>query len=151
MIYIGFISKNKNIELVKELNNLEVQAINIKSEKDIENKKIDILVIEDCLIDKKVINNILNNIKYLIIQDNINDLQLELDREINVITFGFNHKSTVTISSRTEDNIVICIQRTINRINNKEIQPQEIKIENLNKYNINKYIIKKIIEEILEK
>lgn len=150
MIYIGFISKNKNIELVKELNNENVQAINIKNKEDIKEKKIDILVLEDLSLEKKTINEIINNIKYLIIQDNINDLQVKLDKEINIITFGFNHKSTVTVSSRTDDNIVICIQRTIKSINNNEIEPKEIIIKNTNKYNINKYIIKKIILEILE-
>lgn len=150
MIYIGFISRNKNIELVKELNDLNVQAINIKKKEDIENKKIDILVLEDLVIDKNTISEIIKDIKYLIIQDNIDDLKIHLDREINVITFGFNHKSTVTVSSVTEDNIVICIQRTIKSINNNELEPKEINIKNTNKYNINKYIIKKIILEILE-
>jgi len=150
MIYIGFISRNKNIELVKELNDSNVQAINIKKKEDVKNKKIDILVLEDISLEKEIINEIIKNIKYLIIQDNINELELHLDREINVITFGFNHKSTVTVSSRTEDDIVICIQRTIKNINNREIEPKEIIIKNTNKYNINKYIIKKIIQEILE-
>ena len=151
MIYIGLISKNKNIELAKELNDINVQAINIKTIDDSKNIKLDILVIEDLVLDKEFINKIIQNVKYLIIQDNINDLELHLDKEINIITFGFNHKSTVTVSSVTDDNIIICIQRTIKSINNKAIGPKESVIKNTNKYNINKYIIKKIIQEILEK
>lgn len=151
MIYIGFISKNKNIELVKELTNEEVQAINIKKKEDIEGKKIDILVLEDFCLEEEIINEIIKDINYLIIQDNINELNIQLEKEINIITFGFNHKSTVTVSSVAEDDIVICIQRTIKSINDNEIEPKEIIIKNSNQYNINKYIIKKIIEEILEK
>ena len=152
MLHIGLISKNKNIELIRELSLYEdVQAFNIKEEEDFKNNKIDILVLEDLIISKDILENQINDIKYLIIQDNISDIQFNLDKEINIITFGFNHKSTVTVSSVTEENIVICIQRMIKTINNNEIQPQEKIIKNNNKYNINKYIIKKIIEEILEK
>ena len=151
MIYIGFISKNKNIELVKELTKGEVQAINIKNKEDIKGKKIDILVIEDLNIEKELINEVIKDIDYLIIQDNIKELDIHLDKEIKIITFGFNHKSTVTVSSVAQEDIVICIQRTIENINNNEIEPKEIIIKNSNQYNINKYIIKKIIEEILEK
>lgn len=152
MLHIGLISKNKNIELIRELSLYEdVQAFNIKEEEDFKNNKIDILVLEDLIISKDILENQINDIKYLIIQDNISDIQFNLDKEINIITFGFNHKSTVTVSSVTEENIVICIQRMIKTINNNEIQPQEKIIKNNNKYNINKYIIKKITEEILEK
>lgn len=151
MIKIGLISKNKNIELVKELNETNVQAINIKKEEDLNNVKLDILVLEDLFLDKEFINNIIHDVKYLIIQDNIKDIELYLDKEINIITFGFNHKSTVTVSSVTQETILIYIQRTIKNINNKVIRPKECVIKNTNKYNINKYIIKKIIEEILEK
>ena len=152
MLHIGLISKNKNIELIRELSLYEdVQAFNIKEEEDFKNNKIDILVLEDLIISKDILENQINDIKYLIIQDNISDIQFNLDKEINIITFGFNHKSTVTVSSVTEENIVICIQRMIKTINNNEIQPQEKIIKNTNKYNINKYIIKKIIEETLEK
>lgn len=150
-MHIGYISKNKNVELAKELKEINVQIVNIKEKEDIEGKKFDILVIEDFEIEEDVINQVIKDIKYLIIQDNINNIKLQLDREINIITFGFNHKSTVTISSRTEENVIICIQRSIKNINNKDIQPQEINIKISNKYNINKYIIKKIIEEILGK
>lgn len=152
MLHIGLISKNKNIELIRELSLYEdVQAFNIKEEEDFRNNKIDIMVLEDLIISKDILENQINDIKYLIIQDNISDIQFNLDKEINIITFGFNHKSTVTVSSVTEENIVICIQRMIKTINNNEIQSQEKIIKNNNKYKINKYIIKKIIEEILEK
>ena len=152
MLHIGLISKNKNVELIKELNLYEdVQAVNIKEISHQRRDPIDILVIEDHVVKKEIIETLMKEIHYLIIQDHIHNIQLNLDREISVITFGFNHKSTVTISSVTEENIVICIQRMIRGIHNQVIQPGESIIKNTNQYNINKHIIKKIIEEIIEK
>ena len=152
MISIGLISKNKNIELMKELNEYKnVQAINIRKKDDLNNQKVDILVLEDFIVSKELVEEILKDASYLLIQDNIHDIQFELEREMNIITFGFNHKSTVTVSSVTEENIVICVQRTMKNINGKDIQPKEIIIKNKKQYNINKYIVKKIIQEILEK
>ena len=152
MLSIGIISRSKNIEFVKELNeNNFIQAFNIKNQNDLKKSgPIDILVLEDLIIKKEVIEEIIQKVKYLIIQDNITNIEFNLDKEINIITFGFNHKSTVTVSSATVDSIVICIQRVIKGIHQKFIQPKECIIKNTNKYNINKYIIKKIIEEILE-
>ncbi len=151
MLSVGLISKSKNIDFIKELNNSHIiKAFNIKNKEELLNQKFEILVVEDMAIDKENIKKAINKTEYLIIQDNINDLELNLDKEINIITFGFNHKSTVTVSSVTEENIVICTQRIIKSINHKLIQPQEIIIKNTNKYNTNKYIIKKIIEEIIE-
>lgn len=152
MLCIGLISKNRNSEFIKSLNRKNVEAVNIKKEEDLFKKNIDILVLEDLIFSPEYIKNMVNNnLKYLIIQDNINNIQLNLDKEINLITFGFNHKSTVTISSVTNEHIVICIQRTIKGISGKLIYPEEQIIKNTNKYNINKYIIKKIIQEILDK
>lgn len=152
MLCIGLISKNRNSEFIKSLNRKNVEAVNIKKEEELFKKNIDILVLEDLIFLPEYIKNMVNNnVKYLIIQDNINNIQLNLDKEINLITFGFNHKSTVTISSVTNEHIVICIQRTIKCISGKLIYPEEQIIKNTNKYNINKYIIKKIIQEILDK
>lgn len=152
MVTVGIVSKNKNVKFVKELNKkYNIQAINIRQKDDLKDKHVDILVLEDLVISKELVEKILKHVRYLLIQDNIYDIQFKLEEEINIITFGFNHKSTVTVSSVTEENIVICIQRTMKSINGKEIHPEEIIIENKKQYNINKYIIKKIIREILEK
>ena len=87
MLSIGLISKNKNMELLKEFNqNHFVQALNIKKQEDIIGKKVDILVLEDMLLEKSWIEEIANHVTYLIMQDNITDLQLKLNRKINIIT-----------------------------------------------------------------
>lgn len=49
--------------------------------------------------------------------------------DLKVITYGFNSKSTVTASSVTEEEMLICVQRNIINIKGKKIEPQEINIE----------------------
>ena len=49
--------------------------------------------------------------------------------DLKVITYGFNSKSTVTASSITEEEMLICVQRNIINIKGKKIEPQEINIE----------------------
>ena len=44
------------------------------------------------------------------------ELDIRLNKNVNIITYGFNYKSTVTVSSNREENLVICIQRAINGI-----------------------------------
>ena len=53
---------------------------------------------------------------------------------IFIITYGFNEKATITISSIKEENTMLCIQRNIKKIDGKIIEEQEenIKIEKNN-------------------
>ena len=74
-----------------------------------------------------------------------------INKNVNIITYGFNYKSTVTVSSNREENLVICIQRAINGIHGKEIEQQEIISQNDKEKEANQKIIEKIIQEILEK
>lgn len=149
MYCIGVISKD--IELINELiKNNKVIIITKDNINKYNNENIDILIIEDKLIKNKDLEVLCNNSKYIIIQDSVN-LNIKFKNAINVITFGFNHKSTVTISSIDDEKAVICIQRNIKTIENKLIEPQEMIIRKTDEYNINSSIIQKIIQEILEK
>ena len=58
----------------------------------------------------------------------------------NLITYGFNSKASITISSVTEDEALICVQRNISN-KNGTIEIQEVKFENSNNYNIYDLII----------
>ena len=77
---------------------------------------------------KNTFNKIISNSKYLILNADI-ELKLEVEEniELNIITFGFNTKATITASSVEED-ILICIQRNVRNIKNNLIEQQEIKI-----------------------
>ena len=55
------------------------------------------------------------------------NLEVQENIELEIITFGFNTKATITASS-VEENILICIQRNLKDIYNNIIEQQEIKI-----------------------
>lgn len=142
---------SKNVELINEL--IKYNKIAIVNEENVKkyiNEEIDMLIIEDEIVQSKYLEQLCNHSKYILLQDNVN-LNIKLEKNSNVITFGFNHKSTVTVSSISEEKIIICVQREIKSFKNKLIEPQELIIKNEKEYDINIKIIKKIIQEILEK
>lgn len=93
----------------------------------------------ELLSQKEIIKGILEKAKYLIINtDEEINLELMNQLNINVVTYGFNSKSTVTASSVEQDEILICIQRSIQDKNENKIEPQEIRIPIMpNKVNSN--------------
>lgn len=138
MSFIGIISdskneKNINMILQEKLGDSHnIIVINSKSVENLKNVKFETIliannnkIIED---NREAINKIISNTKYLILNADI-ELKLDIQEhvELNVITFGFNTKSTITASS-VEDDILICIQRNLKDINNNVIEQQEIKI-----------------------
>ena len=137
MPFIGVITNQKNEHYVRE--NLKgifkddnIIFINEKNILNIKN-----IFFETILVDRQIKNDVqLNKIivksKYLILN---NDLQFS--NKENAITYGFNNKSTFTVSSIDEKNIIICLQTCILNIDNEEIEPQEFKMnndENVDKY-----------------
>ena len=134
MFFIGIVSEEKNEKHIKDIlkqkiENENVVFINEKNIENIKNIKFKIIILNKG-IDNKNIKNILLNAEYLILNSDINvkiDLIESLD--LKVITYGFNSKSTVTASSVTEEEMLICVQRNIINIKGKKIEPQEINIE----------------------
>ena len=55
--------------------------------------------------------------------------KIDIQKPIKLITFGFNSKSTITISSVKDEKIIVCIQRDIEKADGKflEIQEKEIR------------------------
>lgn len=151
MSFIGIISDRKNEnDIVSYLNhnftkkNIKenVIIINSKNINNIKNIKFDSLLINRKVTGKSdAVKKLLSNSNNLIVNSDI-DTGLEILKKINsnIITFGFNPKSTVTASSLENDDALICIQRNIKNINNNILEPQEIKVEKVNKNN-NPYII----------
>lgn len=146
MYFIGIISdKDYNkieSELYKKLNEKEYNIININNEtiQNIKNVKFDIILITnvDFLTSENNENlkKILNNSKYLIINTDIkNDLQILEEIEINVITYGFNSKTTITASSINEESILVCIQRNIKTIKGNLIEQQDKRVDIKGKIN----------------
>lgn len=151
MSFIGIIADKKNeSDIASYLNynfskkNIKenVIIINNKNINNIKNIKFDSLLINKKLTGKSdVVKKLLSNSNNLIINSDI-DLRFSILEEMNsnIITYGFNPKSTVTASSLENEDALICIQRNITNSNNNILEPQEIKVEKVNK-NSNPYII----------
>ena len=159
MYLIGIIAKKKDIKEIK--NNLdivyEVIEINNKSIENLKNIKFEQIIInKDLALNKQeeeYIKKLINTTKYIIINADINIQilnNIEIDKPLKIITYGFNSKSTISISSVKEDYIILSIQREIEKLNNEKIENQEKKIELIKGENNNIYIkiIKFIIKEL---
>ena len=106
--------------------------INDKNVANYKNVKFDTILIDDSL-DKKIsLHNILEKSEYIVINSDIKD-NFDIIHDINskVITYGFMEKSTVNISSVEDENLMISIQRGIQKKDGTIIENQEISIKKL--------------------
>lgn len=160
MPFIGVIAKendcnyirNEIIKLSKKMK-YEIIIINKKSISNIRNIMFDIIVIneniKEIIKESKYIEDLINKAKFILMNTDIqNNLSFKRQSCIKVITYGMNSKSTVTVSSIKDNNIMMCIQRKIVTINKQTIDEQDINI-NVNKYSVNKIYNILIINTIL--
>lgn len=150
MFFIGIITNQKNERYVKnELNQENILFINDKTISNMKNIKFDAIVIDSKINNRNNLRKILSNTKYVILNSDIEiDLEVIKGLDITIITYGFNSKSTFTVSSLTENNIIICLQRIIFKPNGKKVEPGEYRLkldENTEKYAI---IFTRILEEL---
>ena len=148
MIFIGIVTDSKSEDDIEQLllkNNVlkENNVIFIK-EKNIDNIKnvhFDTVVVNRKFKKMDELNKILDNAKNVIINMDVNGDNDEISVvDSNIITYGFNSKSSITISSVTDDDVLICVQRNIYN-NEGVIEVQEIKIENNVNYTIYDLIV----------
>lgn len=168
MPFVGIISKENDSNFIKNAvnknskeNNFEIININKKSLENIKNVKFDILVIceniENMIKNSLYLEEIIKKANYIIINSDVKEnLAILKNAETNIITYGFNAKSTITISSIKEEKIMICIQRKISGVKNV-IEEQDFNIE-IEKNNTNKlynilviFTVLAIYGEILQK
>lgn len=141
MAFIGIIADSKYEMQIKRVleNRLNAQnkehtiiAINDKSINNIKNIRFETILVMDLNKVKASIeslNELLKNAKYLVINaDMESSLEIINSKELNIITFGFNSKSTI-IASSVEEIFIISVQRKIIDINKKTIEPQEIEVK----------------------
>lgn len=153
MSVVGIITNSSNIiELEKKLN---IIVINEKSIENVKNVKFDIVIIYQETKQNEKIKQLISTCKYLVINTDIKENLKLLEgiemAETTIITYGFNRKSSITIVSNENDEIILEIQREINNLKNEKIECQEIKLQNnLEKKQIYLAISLKILE-ILEK
>ena len=142
MSFVGIISNIEEYKLIKSkfVNNgnirkTELININKNNIENMKNIRFELMVVCNDLKELKrqkvLLNKLIENSKYLIlnIDNNITDFDLE-NKNIQVITYGMNQKATVTASSIKDDEVLICLQRNIEKINGKRVEMQELKRKN---------------------
>ena len=114
--------------------------INDKNISNVKNIKFETIIIDAKIKNKFELRKILSNAKYIILNSDIElDINILNDLNLVVITYGFNNKSTFSVSSITENSMIICLQRIIFGKNEKKYEPQEYEVK-LQK-NVDKYAI----------
>lgn len=148
MVFIGIVTDLKsegdinnllsNNKSLTENNVIFIKETNINN---IKNVHFDTVILNKEFKKIEELNKILENAKNVIINSDVNLKKEELNIvNSNLITYGFNSKSSITISSVTDDDVLICVQRNIYN-NYGEIEVQEIKLENNENYSIYDLII----------
>lgn len=138
MILIGMVANNKDVQEIKRIiadDNIKIININGKSIKNIKNVKFDeIIVMKNIKLKEeeyKYMNDIIINTKYMIVNADMEiDFlkELKIQKPIKLITYGFNSKATITISSIKEEKMMICVQRNIKKGNDEIIEAKEVEI-----------------------
>jgi len=135
MCFIGIITDEKSKKYINKIDKEQFKDCTFKivyiTDNNIENMKhirFDTIVINKKINNIDVLRDILKSAKYIIINSDLN-INLNILKEYNclVITYGFNSKSTITMSSNTLDSVQICIQRSIQNKKSK-IEQQEISL-----------------------
>ena len=158
MLFIGLIAKKKDVQSIKkDIKEKEIEIIEIK-ENNIENLKNikfeEIIFLEDINLKENeytFMKELIQNSKHLIINTDIsiNILRkIGIEKPIKIITFGFNSKATITISSVKENKAIIFIQRDIMIAEQKRIETQEKEIKLENNEKIYNKIVTFIIKEL---
>ena len=137
--FVGIIAETKNIPFLKKILNSRLQHakiiyINNENIKNLKNERFDILAIfnsaEKILKPLEILKEMMQKAKWLILNSDIpENLKLVQNLTLNIITFGFHSKASITTSSIEEGEILVCIQRSIKVKENNIIEPQEIKIK----------------------
>jgi len=138
MPLVGIIAKKKDIQAIrKEIKEEKIDIFEITKEsiKNIKNIRFEeIIFLENINLQQeeyRYMTEIISKTKYLIINGDIDiDIlkNIEIEKPIKVITFGFNSKSTITVSSVNDEKIIVCLQRDIQKLNGKILESQEKQI-----------------------
>lgn len=127
------------------VNNCETIYIKEKNIENIKNIKLDTIILNEKIENWNILNKIVNNSKNVIYNLDINKgADRSAFNSSCVISYGYNSKSDITISSIEDDEILICLQNTIKNPQNIKIEPQEIKV-NVRRENVDIYDIMIII------
>ena len=158
MPLVGIVAKNREIQSIrKEIKGKNIEIIEITKEgiKNIRNIKFEeIIFLQNINLaeeEYKYMNEIISNAQYLVLNGDIEiDIlkKIHLQKPIKLITFGFNSKTTITISSVNDEKIIVCLQRDIEKSNGEILESQEQQIIYQNSKNIYYNLVVFIINEL---
>ena len=158
MPLIGIVAKKKDIQVIKnglKESNVEIIEITKQCVKNLKNITFEeVIFLEDISLNSdeyKYMNEIISKAKYIIFNSDIEMKilkQKEIQKPIKFITFGFNSKSTITISSVKDEKVIVCIQRDIVKINGMLLEIQEKEIFSKNTKKIYNNLVVFIIKEL---
>ena len=143
MCIIGIISGKKKFQNIEKImkddsnkNEFTLININSKSISNFKNIKFDIIVYLEEISDirESELKTICQNIKYLLINADLEVNNIFGNIETNIITFGLNHLASVTFSSISEEKILVSIQRSFKNMQKKDVEVGEYAIT-INKEN----------------
>ena len=119
MSFMGIITNPKNENYIKKFlkKYINIEYVIFINEKNIENMrniKFDTILLGRKFEENEMLNEIIRKCKYLILNSDLKVYDNKLDNlNIQIITYGFNQKATITTSSVEEDKIVVFLQRSI--------------------------------------
>lgn len=157
MSFLGIITNQKNetymrrklINCFSESNIIFITDRNIMN---IKNIRFEIILIDSSIRNIEMLKHIISNTQYVILNsDLLSKFRILEDFNLIVITYGFNNKSTFTISSIEDNKIIICLQRIIKNIRERKYEPQEFWIEKSENTETSAIIGTKIVELMCEK
>lgn len=135
MSFIGIITNPKNENYIKSfikqyINIENIIFINEKNIENIKNIKFDTILLGKKIDENEILNKIIIKCKYLILNSDLKVYNNKLENlNLQIITYGFNQKATITTSSVSEDKVVIFLQRSIYNIYMKLVEQMEISVD----------------------
>jgi hypothetical protein len=150
MSFIGIITEKKEEKKLEEMikksfkNGAKKHTIIVINENSIENLvniKFETILLNstmEVIKNKEKLKKILSNTKYFVVNSDLCDMELIQNLKLTVISYGYNNKATITMSSIDDEEMILCIQRGIKNLQGDIIEPQEISIalmeEEMNHY-----------------
>ena len=135
MSFMGIITNPKNENYIKKFlkKYINIEYVIFINEKNIENMrniKFDTILLGRKFEENEILNEIIRKCKYLILNSDLKVYDNKLDNlNIQIITYGFNQKATITTSSVEEHKIVVFLQRSIVNMYKQYVEQMEISID----------------------
>lgn len=157
MAFIAIITNEKNILnmtkfLKKTFDMKDIIFISNNNIEKFQNMKFETVVVDKEIKNVNQLKSIISNSRYLILNADIKiDSAILEDMNLMVITYGFQNKATFTVSSVSENNIIICLQRIMKTAQNGKYEPQEIDIKIEQNLDIHTIICMNILTMLYQK